>query len=42
MVENGNRDGEYTVQNFLDQVALYEYIAYGVTYAAPGIAEDSS
>lgn len=42
MIENGYREGNWTVDDFLTEVAIYESIIYGVYYVAPGISEDAS
>ena len=41
MVENGYRSGTYTVQDFLTEAYMWELIAYGIIYVAPGITDDS-
>lgn len=41
MVENGYRSGTYTVQDFLAEAYMWELIAYGVIYVAPGITDNS-
>ena len=42
MVENGLREGNFTVEDFLNHAMTAQSIVYGITYASPGINQDSA
>ena len=42
MVENGLREGNFTVEDFLNHAIAAQSIVTGIMYAAPGINQDSA